>query len=370
MKPAKYLVTSLTRRSAFTLIELLVVISIIALLIGILLPALAAARGEARAIACASNGRQHAIAMETFVSSNKDRYPPAYGYIRGDGGFDPSNPANQNPTSANGYAHWSYFLFSNGSVNEEAFQCPQMENGGMPRTNWDTSTENWESSAFTRGGSSNPDKQAELMAYTANAALIARNKFGDIPGSNQRVESAGTHTTDNVLGKAAAVSSPSQTIMIAEYADRPEIIVQNMELKTHRPVAPVVLAGDWTLDSHNGVRPNRRGEGGVFHYTTSSNRSGIGDPSANELKSLYGLMDFETWKDATSLYAGGVSTANIVGRHHPGGDGTFGGTSNFTYADGHVKRLQVSETLAERHWGSEYITLDGSPRIYRNGFNN
>lgn len=59
----------------FTLIELLVVISIIALLIGILLPALAEARRIARLLICQTNQRQLGSATNTYTSSFQDRIP-------------------------------------------------------------------------------------------------------------------------------------------------------------------------------------------------------------------------------------------------------------------------------------------------------
>lgn len=72
---------AMKKRAAFTLVELLVVITIIAMLAGLLLPAVQRARESGRRTQCTSNMRNCSLAVAQYDSA-KQKYPPSYGRYR------------------------------------------------------------------------------------------------------------------------------------------------------------------------------------------------------------------------------------------------------------------------------------------------
>ncbi|MEQ9454669.1 MAG: prepilin-type N-terminal cleavage/methylation domain-containing protein [Phycisphaeraceae bacterium] len=162
----------------FTLIELLVVISIIALLIGILLPALGAARRTARQMQSNANVRSIHTSMVTFAQGNGERFPG----LDTRGRIIPADntqwrvgpPAGTNPNAnaeSGGHPGTRYiFLLQGGQLSGEIIISP-----ADTKTTWTESN-----------NSSNPDGISDANFSYAMLRLQAndvRGTAGDAAGS-------------------------------------------------------------------------------------------------------------------------------------------------------------------------------------------
>lgn len=386
------------RRVGFTLVELLVVIGIIAVLVSILLPALQRARDSAATIKCASNVRSMVQGLLAYSAENKQYLPGSYGYLGTYITPGVTGQAGQNPAdNFYGYVHWSGLLF--GNIPPESFQCPVLTNGGLAATNPPVNGGGFDSGQTSGNTGSpipssligrvttitavdgtgalstyNPDNYGR-MSYTANEALMCRNKF--VVGFQNAFR-----TYHNV--QLTQIDNQSGTILITEFVDDSAIVSGTdptsggVAVKSHRPVsawrAEGTAAGDHdkTSSSDNYVDPSAIMTTTKLRHTVATDLWNLQSGSVGGVPSLDIVSDAQKGiyiTFASSTAPSRATRLDWVGRNHGYGAKPADKKTNFAYVDGHVETKSILETMAPAinadgtvpatpwEWGSKAFTI-------------
>jgi prepilin-type N-terminal cleavage/methylation domain-containing protein/prepilin-type processing-associated H-X9-DG protein len=254
-------------RDAFTLVELLVVIGIISVLIGILLPALARARDQAKTVQCANNMRQIGIAMHMYASEHKGK--AIYGSEWGEDGYaGPLVDGNTNPQ----VTMWSFFdlLWAKGFIKHTG-RKPFMTNPADPKAlpgTWDTHHPSLERGVYACPNQTPTEISTTTpwdLQFQYSINFEASPTFG--VDSNGKIINAHTRGASGVPYFRVMYNIPqsyikTKKIVLVETAGRTEgMVMEPARIAPHSSGAPVGTPQELRL---------RHGDGNRFSYANSS----------------------------------------------------------------------------------------------------